>query len=346
MVHFIGTDKPWFKGRETRGQGGTYGELVSKWWAVYDRHYKQASQPYDPRRRYEAPSMTVQKLVFGEQTSAGYHNAPSEPVVSLSLEPRTQHQNAQPEPPREAPAVSAEPQLSDEPEPAEQFDQGLIEPTPTAQQRRFSAPHMDWDATRAAPPAESKPEARNFPVQTYDWTESKELFKQPAAYPEPPKDMWYQVPESKPKPYEPPPAIFPWERESRTRPKPTRIFAEDLPQKPEPEAPSTPTLMKTSPAGETVSVSSESTPNEEPPPVPFSPTSNAWDNDPSIDRYVRAVKDAQERRFAGKRSPVGQIPMPSAIEEILSPLVNNAKARESRRESLILTDFPSAMDRP
>jgi len=42
MVHFIGTDKPWLKGRGARGQGGTYGELVSKWWAVYDRHYKQA----------------------------------------------------------------------------------------------------------------------------------------------------------------------------------------------------------------------------------------------------------------------------------------------------------------
>jgi len=205
---------------------------------------------------------------------------------------------------------------------------------------------MEWDATRAAPPAESKPEARDFPIQTYDWTESKELFKQPSAYPEPPKDMWYQIPETKPKPYEPPPAIFPWERESRPRPKPTRVFAEDLPQKPDPEAPLTPTLVKTSPTGETGSVSSASTPSEEPPAAPFSPTSNAWDNDPSIDRYVRAVKDAQERRFAGKRSPIGQIPMPSAIEEVLSPLVNNAKARESRRESLILTDFPSAMDRP
>jgi glycogenin glucosyltransferase len=40
-VHFIGKEKPWLKGRQSRGsQGGIYGDLVNRWWAVYDRHHK------------------------------------------------------------------------------------------------------------------------------------------------------------------------------------------------------------------------------------------------------------------------------------------------------------------
>jgi glycogenin glucosyltransferase len=41
-VHFIGKRKPWFVGREAQGGGdNTYGELVGRWWSVYDRHYRQ-----------------------------------------------------------------------------------------------------------------------------------------------------------------------------------------------------------------------------------------------------------------------------------------------------------------
>ena len=40
-VHFIGKEKPWVVGR---GQGGSAGgvleELVGRWWAVYDKHYR------------------------------------------------------------------------------------------------------------------------------------------------------------------------------------------------------------------------------------------------------------------------------------------------------------------
>jgi glycogenin glucosyltransferase len=40
-VHFIGTEKPWMVGRHAKTGGGTHNELVSRWWSVYDRHYKQ-----------------------------------------------------------------------------------------------------------------------------------------------------------------------------------------------------------------------------------------------------------------------------------------------------------------
>jgi glycogenin glucosyltransferase len=39
LVHFIGSGKPWAQGRVTGAQDGPHTELVSKWWAVYDRHY-------------------------------------------------------------------------------------------------------------------------------------------------------------------------------------------------------------------------------------------------------------------------------------------------------------------
>ena len=41
IVHFIGRNKPWFQGRQTSKNGpGSYNELLARWWAVYDRHYK------------------------------------------------------------------------------------------------------------------------------------------------------------------------------------------------------------------------------------------------------------------------------------------------------------------
>ena len=40
MVHFIGKDKPWKVGRNAKGPTGVYGELLARWWAVYDAHYQ------------------------------------------------------------------------------------------------------------------------------------------------------------------------------------------------------------------------------------------------------------------------------------------------------------------
>lgn len=40
MVHFIGSDKPWALGREASSGGTPYDEMLGRWWAVYDRHYR------------------------------------------------------------------------------------------------------------------------------------------------------------------------------------------------------------------------------------------------------------------------------------------------------------------
>jgi glycogenin glucosyltransferase len=41
-AHFIGKDKPWTQGRDASRHGGPYNELVGRWWATYDRHYRDA----------------------------------------------------------------------------------------------------------------------------------------------------------------------------------------------------------------------------------------------------------------------------------------------------------------
>ncbi|KAM0479405.1 hypothetical protein ACHAPX_004616 [Trichoderma viride] len=41
MVHFIGADKPWRAGRNASYGSSAYDEMVGRWWAVYDRHYRE-----------------------------------------------------------------------------------------------------------------------------------------------------------------------------------------------------------------------------------------------------------------------------------------------------------------
>ena len=40
MVHFIGHDKPWRVGRSGNKSAGAYEELLARWWAVYDKHFR------------------------------------------------------------------------------------------------------------------------------------------------------------------------------------------------------------------------------------------------------------------------------------------------------------------
>jgi glycogenin glucosyltransferase len=64
---------------------------------------------------------------------------------------------------------------------------------------------------------------------------------------------------------------------------------------------------------------------------------NAWDNVPGIDSYVRAISDMSGIR--GKNQSLRQT---TGTDDISSPILE----RRNRRESLILTDFPSAVERP
>ena len=41
MVHFIGSEKPWVQGRDRSTGGSPFDQMVGRWWAVYDRHYRK-----------------------------------------------------------------------------------------------------------------------------------------------------------------------------------------------------------------------------------------------------------------------------------------------------------------
>jgi glycogenin glucosyltransferase len=314
-VHFIGKDKPWSstRSRSRSGAAGVYGELLSRWWQVHDRH--------------------LRKDISGTPEQQAQTGAESNIVV----EP-------------EATATTTELPMSETGEAAENIDQGLTEPTPIADQRKFSAPTMEWDATRSEPPSQSRPEAANFPTAQYTFSGSRQLFKAPQAYPEAPRDMWYKVPESRPKPAEKPKPIFPWEQQS-DRPKATRVFAEDIPE-PTPVVSSPIHTFSTVHYDESELEASAGTPEGVKSPDGYSHLNsadrtfqafqqsnvNAWDSIPGIDNYVRAIMDSQ----GGRQTKSQILQQTTGTEELGSPTLG----RKARRESLILTDFPTAVERP
>ncbi|KAK3629774.1 glycogenin glucosyltransferase [Elasticomyces elasticus] len=392
-VHFIGSQKPWLKGSEKSGSsggGGVYGELLGRWWAVWERHF---------------PSVSTY-----EYTSTG--RVAPEPT-RVAHEPARLTPQAVPKPSFEQ-DVATEIPFTEHQAPAEAIAQGHTEPTPTVEQRRFSAPHLEWDGTRAAPPSSSKPEAANFPNQQYEFSQSAEPWKAPASYPEiPRKDLWYEVPEQKKE--EKLKAIFPWEEREQVRP--SRVFAEEEPIVPAPE------VKFPSPEDEeeddflggdelTVTADPEPDENEEqrldhehsgvtlrkPSAAGWDafaagPNKNAWDEVEGIEEYVRALtafqrnkgnvqvlpvapdppqqqqRWQQQQRDAPKDDPADdELNRPEfyerqhhhptaeqiqrhAQQHVLSPgnepdPVELVEAVRQRRESLLVTDFPSAWERP
>ncbi|KAH0551357.1 hypothetical protein GP486_007428 [Trichoglossum hirsutum] len=87
MVHFIGPEKPWSRGRDKGGDvSGTYNELVGRWWSVYDHHYRTPAADYyagQAPASAPAPSLTVQQYVKGETTGVSYR------LSSVETQPKT-----------------------------------------------------------------------------------------------------------------------------------------------------------------------------------------------------------------------------------------------------------------
>lgn len=89
MIHFIGNDKPWRKGRQVDLQAGVYRELLNKWWAVYDRHYRETnasssivvpSMVYDELAQSAHPAeqqATRQKSEYAGETAHAHHDTNS-----------------------------------------------------------------------------------------------------------------------------------------------------------------------------------------------------------------------------------------------------------------------------
>ncbi|KAK0364350.1 glycogenin glucosyltransferase [Friedmanniomyces endolithicus] len=367
-VHFIGGVKPWQRGKtevsggsSTRGGRGVYQELLSRWWAVWEAHFPGVST-------YDYATMG-NKAVEREEASRS--------LTSTDI-----------------PVTDTQPT-------AEAIAQGNLDPTPTAQQRKFSAPHLEWDATRSAPPSSSKPEAANFPNQIYEFNQDAQSWKAPPSYPEIPRqDLWYDVPmkqreEQKLK------AIFPWEE--RELPKPSRVFADEETftsshtHQTEEETERMQEEDEGAEEGETddflggdeLAVMGDSTyyrdsdgdREQRPDFNPRAPTlhkksasaaqgswdsKNAWDEVSGIEEYVRALTAFQKNKGQvqvlsqeepgvrirdHQHHPRHQQQRQQQQQHILSPgnepdPVELVRTVRERRASLLLTDFPTASERP
>lgn len=179
---------------------------------------------------------------------------------------------------------------------------------------------------RAPPPADSRPEAANFPAAHYEMSKDRTPFRAPANYPAPPTGMWYEVPKTPT--YQKPAPIFPWEK---TAGKPTRVFPDDIAEEqrrasltlttatasaPEPAASTTPTIAITS---------------ADPWQQYNTSRGNAWDDVPEIERYIGAL---QKNRKGNIQVLQGY---GSGIEQVSSP---------GATRSIKLTDFPTELERP
>ena len=305
-IHFIGADKPWTMGRETKLNSGVYGELLGMWWSVYDKHYRpQAIDHYDAKA--STSKRTVQSYVQGEE-----------------------------QPP---PEIHVQDTQSD-------LNTTTASPSAAPEQSRFSAPHTDWDPARAPPPERSKPEAANFPTTIYDMSRETTLFQPPAHYPDAPKDMWYQVPQKAPEPAKQkaifpwesrapkPTRVFPQPRE----PSPPPTLASAFHSK----APVDDSTLAQPIAEE---VTEEVSPPRSPPEPAnvwdsFQQRTNAWDDMPEIERYVHSITQPRRGKIQVLYNTLGQR-SPRSNSGATTPTDSR-----NRRPSLKLTDFPTKDERP
>ncbi len=156
-------------------------------------------------------------------------------------------------------------------------------------------------------------------------------FKAPERYPDPPKDMYYEVPKTPT--YQKPAPIFPWEF---NQPKATRVFAEDDYETTEYQSSSAePSFMPTDPETEASPVTPTTPVIQITTADPWQTYTrgNAWDEVPEIERYIGRLQKNRKGNIQilqGYGSGAGQAQSPNW----------------DRRTSLKLTDFPSELERP
>ncbi|KAG8159443.1 hypothetical protein KVR01_011104 [Diaporthe batatas] len=424
MVHFIGSDKPWALGRQASSGGSPYDEMLGRWWAVYDRHYRQPSPPLTPtdaspsQDQHKVPEI-IQYFVKGEfrpktttyviptgqpplhqgrSTHDAYHHAPP-PPSQPEYHHQHQHHHHHQQPHEHHHHEHPSPHHHEKSQAGDSFPHAYIPPplpsesfsnvegsNAEAREEQVSGPQggapvvrheerehkperppveYSWDAQRQAPPADSKPEAMNFPQMHYEMSSDPAPFVPPPRYPSPPKNMWYEVPKEKPAPpAEKPRPIFPWEIE---QPRPSRVFADGVYQ-PEPSltegstvAPSgrgvfspesqatmtEPSMTESSTAEHKSEPSSPSTPTirvtHSDPWASFTRV-NAWDDDPAIDKYVGSMPLYRRHRSSG--SIVGQTSPRAAGGSGVGSQQETSAGAEWRRRGSKLTDFPTAVERP
>ncbi|KHO00923.1 glycogenin [Metarhizium album ARSEF 1941] len=345
MVHFIGANKPWFSGRNASHGNTPFDEMVGRWWAVYDRHYRAQESPT------QQPSL--------EQSSGGHRGRGTVDAAVSSANPsadllpgRNDDTNTSRAYIGQATKTEASTHLHGPVHveaPRSSASQSPSQETPVSM-------HSSWDAQRHPPPPGSKPEAMDFPSTHYEMSRDTKPFIPPVRYPSPPKNMWYEVPKEPPSPsIKMPRQIFPWEAR---QPVPSRTFTAAAVYEPigalqsgesgdhhqEPVPPDAPATVPEQPAAESsesdvtarLAPAHETSPGSSAPTDPWSSYSrvNAWDDVPGISRYVDGLQ--RHRRTGG---PSSGTTATSTVPKASGEALRIPKA-------LKLTDFPTELERP
>ncbi|KAL3478726.1 hypothetical protein BJX99DRAFT_245299 [Aspergillus californicus] len=208
-------------------------------------------------------------------------------------------------------------------------------PQPPVEESIFEAPKAEWDASREPPPLNSTPEGFALESKTYNMSEDNQLFQPPVSYPEAPKNMYYQVPDTKPEPQKLT-QLFPWENSA---PKPTRVFADNERQS-NIQPPTSPTSTKDEESRESQSPQPTSWTSE----VPSLPSEswdtysrlNAWDEVPEIQKYIQTIQQSRKGRV--------QVISQTGAQPSTQSHLNSNFNLDSR--NTLITTFPSAQDRP
>jgi glycogenin glucosyltransferase len=158
-------------------------------------------------------------------------------------------------------------------------------------------------------------------------------FHAPERYPDPPKNMYYEVPKTPT--HQKPAPIFPWEKNP---PKPTRVFPEDLPAV---SSPLSAASGSSPPAEERTDLVTSTAPNIDITPADIwqsfsSSTRNAWDDMPEIQKYIGSLRKSRKGNIQILQN-VGV-----DIETVSSPGGQSLHERAGLR----LTDFPTEFERP
>ncbi|KAG5983151.1 hypothetical protein E4U55_000700 [Claviceps digitariae] len=349
MVHFIGANKPWFSPRNSAHSNNPVDQMLGRWWAVHDRHYRtqKGHDHHEPHAVYVNAAFDP---ITGALKSPFVHTV-NDQVEKNDMSERLSRGQADPRPRPDSTSTTAYTTRDSENPMPEQF----VEHETLQLKPPHSPPPMNsWDAQRQPPPPNSKPEAIDFPTAHYEMSRDTSPFVPPMRYPSPPRNMWYEVPKQPPTSVGEYRQVFPWEAK---QPTPSRSFA-GLVEQGSNSVSSTAEASASSeslvqglahtgssshsglpiPGSETRALgekNSESTPATTGDPWNSFSRANAWDDIPGIGRYIEGF---QKHRRNSSRSNI-KIP-----ESVTSPSATAGTLRMPR--ALRVTDFPTEVERP
>jgi len=153
MAHFIGHGKPWTQGRDANRGSTPYDEMVGRWWAVYDRHFRESVRIY----RLVATNILLTIEQSFEPSSVAsivqYHTKGEFQPTVPSLDPE-----------EETVYPTTEEPLSETTELPKEIEEAYVPPVQTNVEKEVEQPqhYSAWDASRSVNPYQGDGIITNF----------------------------------------------------------------------------------------------------------------------------------------------------------------------------------------